>query len=394
MNPRPASPSAAPTLLLLLAAAVALAAALAAGPGSASAEEPAPKPPAAPAAGDGAAPPAGPPAAFAGTGLRKVADDPREKHLRNVRQLTFEGENAEAYWSSDASMLVFQHRGAGIPADQIYTIRADGTGLRLASTGTGKCTCSYFMPGDRRVLFASTHGASPKPPPPPDMSKGYVWPIYPEYDLWTANLDGSDLRRLTDSPGYDAEAVVSPDGKRIVFTSMRDGDLDVYTMNVDGTDVRRVTNELGYDGGAFFSPDGKRLVYRGWHPKGPKEEEDYRSLLAAHRIRPLALQIRTCDPDGRNAVQVTDNRGANFGPFFHPDGRRIIFASNMDDPKGREFDIYIVNADGTGLERVTFMPEFDGFPMFTRDGKTLVFCSNRYGAQKGNTNVFIADWVE
>ncbi len=393
MHARADAPSAAPVLLLLVAAG-ALAAALAAGPGSASAEEPAPKPPAAPAGGDGAAPPAEPPAAFAGTGLRKVPDDPRERHLRNVRQVTFEGENAEAYWSSDGSMLVFQHRGAGIPADQIYTIRADGTGLRLASTGTGKCTCSFFLPGDRRVLFASTHGASPKPPPPPDMSRGYVWAIYPGYDLWTANLDGSDLRRLTDSPGYDAEAVVSPDGKRIVFTSTRDGDLDLYTMDIDGTGVRRVTDELGYDGGAFFSPDGKRIVYRALHPKEPKDVEDYRTNLAANLFRPVSLELYTCDADGKGRTQVTTNGKANFGPFFHPDGRRIIFSSNMDDPKGREFDLYIVNADGSSLERVTCTPEFDGFPMFTRDGKILVFCSNRHGAQKGNTNVFIADWVE
>jgi TolB protein len=360
-----------------------LLAALAAGCAPAGAEEPAPKPPAVEA-----------PPAFAGTGLKSVPADPRERHLRNLRQVTFEGENAEAYWSSDGSMLTFQHRGAGVPADQIYTLRADGTGLRLASPGTGKCTCSYFLPGNGRVLFASTHGASPKPPPPPDMSKGYVWPVYPDYDLWTANLDGSDPRRLTDSPGYDAEAVVSPDGKRIVFTSARGGDLDLWTMDRDGTGVRRVTDELGYDGGAFFSPDGKRLVYRARHPKDPKEAGDYRALLAEGKIRPVALDLFTCDVDGKNRAQVTDNGKANFGPYFHPDGKRIVFSSNLADPKGREFDLYLVRTDGTGLERVTWTEEFDGFPMFSPDGKTLVFCSNRHGAERGNTNVFLAEWVE
>jgi Tol biopolymer transport system component len=281
-----------------------------------------------------------------------------------------------------------------VPADQIYVVRADGTGLRRVSNGKGKTTCAFFLPGDDRVLFASTHHLAPEPPPPPDMKRGYVWALHPEYDLFTAKLDGSDLRQLTSTPGYDAEAVVSPDGKRIVFTSMRDGDLDLYTMALDGTDVKRVTDELGYDGGAFFSPDSKRLCYRAFHPKEPKEVEEYRGLLAEHRIRPMALQILTSAPDGTDRVRVTDNGKANFGPFFHPDGKRIVFSSNMDDPKGREFELYVVGTDGKGLERITFSPEFDGFPMFTPDGKTLAFCSNRHGAERGNTNVFLADWVD
>jgi TolB protein len=344
------------------------------------AQEPAPKPAPAP--------------AFAGSGATEVPADPREKHLRNLRKITYEGENAEAYWNADATRLVFQHRGVGIPADQIYSLKTDGTDLRRASPGTGKCTCSFFLPGGKRVVFASTHGASADPPPPPDMSRGYVWLLHPEYDLWSADLDGKDPRRLTDSPGYDAEAVVSPDGKRIVFTSTRGGDLDLWLMNLDGTGLVQVTKELGYDGGAFFTPDGKRLVYRAFHPKEGKEAEEYRSLLAENRIRPMALQIMTCDLDGGNRVRVTDNGKANFAPFMHPDGKRIVYSSNQADPKGRDFDLWIVNADGTGNERVTFTEEFDGFPMFSPDGKTLVFCSNRHGAERGNTNVFLADWVD
>jgi Tol biopolymer transport system component len=308
--------------------------------------------------------------------------------------LTFEGENAEAYWSSDGKRLVFQHRGRGVPADQIFVIGADGTGLRRVSDGTGKTTCSFFLPGDRSVIYASTHAASPEPPPPPDRRRGYVWAIHAEYDLFAADLDGGGVRRLTSTPGYDAEAVVAPDGSRVVFTSVRDGDLDLYTMAPDGSDVRRVTAEPGYDGGAFFSPDSKRLVYRAWHPESPAEAADYRDLLAAGLIRPLALQIFTCAVDGSDRVQVTDNGKANFAPFFHPDGRRIVFSSNMDDPKGREFDLYLVGADGTGLERVTFAEQFDGFPMFSPDGRTLAFCSNRHGPHEGSTNVFLADWVE
>jgi Tol biopolymer transport system component len=331
---------------------------------------------------------------FAGRGLRPVEADPRERHLRNLRQVTFEGENAEAYWSADGTRLTLQHRGAGVPADQIYTVRADGTDLRLVSTGFGKTTCSYFLHGDRDVLFASTHAASLEPPPPPDMSHGYVWAIYPGFDIFVRTLEDGRLRRLTDSPGYDAEAVVSPDGTRIAFTSERDGDLDVYTMNADGSDVRRVTDALGYDGGAFFSPDGKRLVYRAFHPAEGAETDEYRRLLAQHLIRPSTLEIWTCDADGSNRLQVTSNGKANFAPYFLPDGRRIVFSSNVGDPKGREFDLYLVNDDGTGLERVTYSPEFDGFPMLSPDGKTLALCSNRFGAEKGNTNLFLADWVE
>jgi len=331
---------------------------------------------------------------FAGRGTRPWGDDPREPHLRNVRQLTFEGENAEAYWSFDGTRLCFQHRGAGVPADQIYVVSRDGTDLRLVSTGTGKCTCSYFLPGDRQVLFASTHEASPDPPPPPDMSHGYTWAVHPTFDLFVADLDGGPLRRLAGSPGYDAEAVVSPDGKRIVFTSTRDGDLELYTMGLDGSDLRRVTREPGYDGGAFFSPDSMRLVYRGHHPAAGPALEEYRALLAQGLVRPTRMEILTSNADGSNRRRVTDNGKADFAPYFHPDGRRILFSSNMGDPKGREFDLWLVGEDGTGLERITASEGFDGFPMFSPDGKTLAFCSNRHGARRGETNVFLADWVE
>ena len=333
-------------------------------------------------------------AAFAGTGTVAREPEPREKRLRNLRQVTFEGENAEAYWSNDGTRLVLQHRGKDVPADQIYTVRADGTDLRLLSTGWGKTTCAYFLPGDKSILYASTHGTSLEPPPPPDMRSGYVWALYAGFDIWAVDLDGTNLRRLTDAPGYDAEGTVSPDGKRIVFTSVRDGELELYTMALDGGDLRRVTNQAGYDGGAFFSPDSKRLCFRANQPKGEEETAKYLALLKDGLIRPRQLELQVCDADGGNRVTVTSNGAANFAPYFHPDGKRLVFSSNMDDPKGREFDIYMVSLDGTGLERITFTPEFDGFPMFSPDGKTLVFCSNRHGAERGSTNVFLADWVE
>jgi Tol biopolymer transport system component len=325
---------------------------------------------------------------------------PQEKHLRNVRQLTFGGQNAEAYFSFDDRYLIFQHQGDNVSCDQIYTIPVktpDGKPAepKLVSTGKGRTTCSYFFPAGDRILFSSTHAASQECPPKPDYSKGYVWPIYSTYEIYTARVDGSDLRRLTNSPGYDAEATISRDGKKIVFTSMRNGDLDIYTMDTDGSHVRQLTHELGYDGGPFFSYDGKKIVYRAEHPKNPQEIEDYKSLLTEGLIRPGNLEIWVMDADGKHKHQVTHNGAANFAPFFLPDGKRIIFASNQADPKnGRDFDLYIINEDGTGQERITFYPDFDAFPMFSSDGRKLVWASNRNGKAPHETNIFIADWVE
>ena len=319
------------------------------------------------------------------------ADEPR---LANVRQLTFGGENAEAYFSADGRKLVFQATvPGGHPCDVIFTMNTDGSGVRRVSTGTGRTTCGYFYPGGDRIVYASTHAAGDSCPPRPDYSQGYVWALY-EYDLYSTDLQGGDLRRLTDNPGYDAEATISPDGKTIIFTSVRDGDLELYLMDADGGNVRRITHEEGYDGGAFFSPDGTRIVYRAHHPTEPEKVADYRRLLGAGLVRPSTLEIWVMDVDGGNKRQVTSNGAANFAPFFHPDGRRIIFSSNAHDPRGRDFDLYMVGIDGTGLERITTSPEFDGFPMFSPDGKQLVFGSNREAAQRGDTNVFIADWVE
>ncbi len=319
---------------------------------------------------------------------------PTEKHLRNIRQLTFGGENAEAYFSADGSQLVFQSKRDGRECDQIYTMRTDGSGARMLSNGMGTTTCSYFLPRQKRILFSSTHLGSKECPPRPDRSKGYVWPIYPSFDIFTARPDGSDLKQLTRTPGYDAEATVSQDGRKIVFTSMRDGDLDIYTMDADGKNVRRLTSELGYDGGPFFSADGKHIVYRAFHPQTPKEIEGYKQKLAENVIVPNVFELWMMNADGTNKRQVTRLGVASFAPYFFPDGRRIIFSSNLNDPKGRNFDLYVVNTDGTGLERITFNETFDGFPMFSPDGRRLVFASNRNAQTRGETNVFIADWVD
>ncbi|MCA1593549.1 MAG: hypothetical protein LC754_13045 [Acidobacteria bacterium] len=316
-----------------------------------------------------------------------------EKHLRNVRQLTFGGENAEAYFNGDGSLLSFQSKRDGRECDQIYTMRVDGSDVHMVSTGVGATTCSYIFPNGKRLLYASTHGAGWECPPRPDYSKGYVWPIRKTFDIYTARPDGSDLKQLTSTDGYDAEATISTDGKRIVFTSLRSGDLDLYTMDADGRNVKRLTSELGYDGGAFFSRDGKRIVYRAYHPQTPEQIARYKQKLAEGLIEPTVFELWVMDADGKNKRQVTRLGAASFAPYLFPDGKRIIFASNVNDPKGRNFDLYMVNVDGTRLEQITFNDSFDGFPMFSPDGKKLVFASNRHAQTKGDTNIFIADWV-
>ncbi len=330
---------------------------------------------------------------------------PGEKHLRNLRQLTFAGENAEAYWSFNERHLIFQSTRDAFTADQIYIMDAHGRNPRLVSTGKGRTTCSYFMPGDTRIVYASTHGAGDAPPkkPPYDRKLGYVWPIFNSYAIYTADPDGSNIKVLADSPGYDAEATVSPTGDRIVFTSTRDGDLELYSMAIDGSDVKRLTDAPGYDGGAFFSWDGKKIVWRAPSREGLDIEETKR-LLARQLVRPSKLEIWIMDADGSNKRMITNNGAANFGPFWHPDGKRIIFSSNMHDPRGGNFELYIIDIDTLKVEQVTHFErkrpgarrsdDFDGFPMFTRNGKRLVFCSNRFNAEANDTNVFVADWID
>jgi len=321
-------------------------------------------------------------------------DRPDEPHLRNLRQLTFGGENAEGYLSPRNDEVIFQSTPPGRSCDQIFIMPLAGGEPRLVSTGRGRTTCSYFYyPDAGRILYSSTHEADAACPPRPDMSHGYVWAIYPSFDIFSARPDGSDLRRLTDSPGYDAEATFAFDGSRIVFTSVRDGDLELYSMRPDGSDVRRLTHTPGYDGGAFYSHDGSKIVFRASRPS-PEALPRYRELLAKGLVEPRSLEIYVMDADGSNPRQVTANGAANFAPFFHPDGKRIIFASNSGDPRGRNFDLYVIKLDGTGLERITTDPTFDGFPMFTSDGRRLVFASNRHGSVEGETNLFVADWVD
>lgn len=318
-----------------------------------------------------------------------------EKHFKNMRMLTNGGENAEAYFSFDDSKIIFQSTGE-YECDQIFIMNTDGSGKHLVSTGKGRTTCSYFYPDGKSILYASTHMGSDNCPQKPDHSKGYVWALYADYDIYKANVDGSNPVKLTDVNAYDAEATISPKGDRIIFTSTRNGDIDLYSMNLDGSDVIQLTNIAGYDGGAYYSYDGSMIVFRASRFDDPAQLKEYQDLLGVGLIRPGKLEIYVMNADGSNIKQVTSNGSANFGPYFFPDGKRVIYCSNQSDPKGRNFDLFMINIDGTGNERVTYNDTFDGFPMFSilDGGKKFVFCSNRFNAKQGETNVFICDWVE
>lgn len=335
---------------------------------------------------------------FTGPVINQTSGDglilPEETHLANMQQLTFGGENAECYFSFDGKQFIFQSTRTPFECDQIFTMNTDGSEQKLVSTGKGRTTCAYFLPGDKRIIYASTHASSDNCPPKPDFSKGYVWALYPSFEIYAADADGSNAAVLAGGNGYDAEATVSPVGDRIVFTSTRNGDIDIYSMNIDGSDVKQLTDEVGYDGGPFYSYDGKKIVYRRTTFKDEKEIANYKELLAQDLIRPSKLDIWIMDADGSNKTQVTNNNAANFAPYWFPDGKRILFCSNVSDPGGRNFDIFMINTDGTGLKRITYYGEFDGFPMFSPDGKKLVICSNRNNAEVGETNAFICDWVD
>ena len=333
-----------------------------------------------------------------------------ERHFKNIKQLTFGRQNAEAYFSFSGNKLIFQSTNNWMkdtyaatlkPDDiplgcyQMYVMDLDSESVRLVSTGSGATTCGYFFPGDRRILYSSTHLHGPNCPPKPKREGAYRWAL-DDYDLFAARIDGQEMQRLTNTPGYDAEATVSPDGKTIIWTSVRDGDLDIYAMDLDGSHHRRLTDDVGYDGGAFFSPDSKRIVYRASHPTDPAEIAHYKELLGQRLVEPGQLELFIMNADGSGKRQVTSNGASNFSPFFHPDGKRIVFSSNIEtrgDGGRPSFHLYLVGDDGAGLERLTFEGEFNSFPMFSPDGKRVVWVSDRNAKQPGEFNVFLAEWV-
>lgn len=337
-------------------------------------------------------------------GLLNSAFAQEEKHLKNLKQLTFGGDNAEAYFSFDSKHLSFQSNNKkwGVECDQIFSLDIDKAMKDssylppMISTGKGRTTCSYFLKDNKHILYASTHGEMDKcpPPPAPRADRKYLWQISPEYDIYVADLKGKITKKLTNEPGYDAEATVSPDGKKIVFTSTRTGDLELFTMDVDGSNVKQITFGLGYDGGAFFSPDGKKIVFRASRPSTEADIKEYKDLLKEGLVAPTNMEIYTCNVDGSDLKQITKLGKANWAPFFTPNGKKIIFSSNHHSERGYDFQLYLINIDGTGLERVTNASIFNAFPMFSPDGKKLVFSSNRNNGGTRDTNLFIADWTE
>jgi TolB protein len=329
----------------------------------------------------------------------------REKHFKNIRQLTFAADNAEAYWSFDSKSITFQsnNKDWGFNCDQIFYMPLEG-GVdlskgekpKLISTGMGRTTCSFFMPNGKSILYASTHLGGKDCPKDVERKPGgkYLWPIYDSYDIFVADLNGKIIEQLTNVPGYDAEATISPKKDRIVFTSTRNGDLDLYVMDINGKNIKQITNEIGYDGGAFFSPDGKKIVFRASRFKTEEEKKEYLDYLKQGLVAPTAMEIFTCNVDGSDLKQITHLGKANWAPFYHPSGKKIIFSSNHKGKRGFEFNLFMINEDGSGLEQITYDKAFDSFPMFSPDGKKIIFSSNRNNGGTHNTNLFVADWID
>ncbi len=314
------------------------------------------------------------------------------KHLGNIRQLTEGGQNAEAYWSPDGKRLIFQSTRKGYECDQIFIMNADGSDQKLVSTGKGRTTCAYFLADGKHILYASTHEAAEACPTPPDRSKGYVWGVFPGFDIYLATDDGHIQKKLTNTPGYDAEATVNWKTGSIVYTSLASGDLDLWTMRPDGSRKKQITKTPGYDGGAVFSRDGKKLVWRANHPNTPETLARYMQLLSANLTTPMKMELMVADADGNHARQITNFGCASFAPSFTPDGKKIIFASNKNECDSRRFELFLINVDGTGLDQVTSFGGFSSFPEFSPDGNKLVFCSDRGAKERYEFNIFTAIW--
>ena len=326
---------------------------------------------------------------------------PQEKNFKSLKQLTFGGDNAEAYWNFSDTKLVFQSNNPGweVGCDQIFIMDKSedlkNRKPKMISTGMGRTTCAYFMPDGEHIVYASTHLGDPNCPEAPLRIDGkYVWPIYDTYDIFVSDLEGNITNRLTNEIGYDAEATVSPKGDKIVFTSMRTGDLELFTMNIDGSDVKQITNQLGYDGGAFFSPDGSKIIFRASRPRTEEEVQEYQSLLKEGFVQPTELEIFVVDADGSNLKQVTYLGNANWSPYWHPSGEKILFSSNFEAEAGFPFNIYMIDINGRNLKRITYDNMFDSFPVFSNNGKYLIFSSNRNNGGNRDTNVFIAEWID
>jgi Tol biopolymer transport system component len=327
---------------------------------------------------------------------------PEETYFKNLQQLTFGGDNAEAYWSYDGKSLVFQRTSVkdGVPCDQIFIGKVPKRGepfiYKMISSGKGRTTCAFFTSDNKHVIYASTHNSGNDCPPVPDRSKygnRYIWPVYASYDLFITDTAGKKIKQLTTTPGYDAEATLSADGRKMIFTSMRNGDLDLYVMDLKTAKVKQMTNKLGYDGGAWFSKNGKQIVWRASRPQSESEVKEYKELLKEGLVAPTKMEVWTANADGSDAKQITSLGQANWAPNFMPDGR-VIFCSNHEYIRGFPFNMYILGKNGKDLEKISRDKGFDAFPMFSPNGKKIAFCSNRNNGGTRDTNIFIGDWED
>jgi Tol biopolymer transport system component len=329
-----------------------------------------------------------------GAGLAAQGQEAVSKHLANLKQLTNGGQNAEAYWAPDGKRLVFQSTRPPHQCDQIYVMNADGSEQKLVSTGKGRTTCSYFLKDSKHIVYASTHEAGEACPPPPDRSRGYLWGVFPGYDIYLATDEGKIVKKLTDAPGYDAEATVNWKTNKVVFTSLASGDLELWEMKPDGSRKKQITKREGYDGGAVYSHDGKRVVWRATAPGNAAVMARYKELIKENLTEPMRMELFIANADGTGVKQLTDFGCASFAPTFTPDSQRIVFSSNKHNCDGRKFELFAINVDGTGLEQITNLGGFVSFPEFSPDGKKLVFSSDYKAASRYEFNIFLADWVD
>ena len=319
-----------------------------------------------------------------------LAQQPR--HFENLKQLTTGSSNGESYWSPDSKRIIFQSTRDGGQCDQEYVMNADGSGQHMVSTGKGATTCGYFLSDNQHILYASTHEGNPSCPMPPDHTKGYVWAVHPTFDIYMATLDGKIVKKLTDTPGYDAEATVNFKTHKILYTSMASGDLEIWTMNEDGSGKKQITHAEGYDGGAVFSRDGTKMVWRAYRPDTPEKKAAYEALLKQNLTTPMKMELWLANADGSNAKQITNYGCASFAPTFTPDGKKLLFASNKAKCDSSLFELYLINLDGSGLEQVTDYGKFTSFPEFSPDGKKLIFSSSYQSKSNYEFNLFTVDW--
>jgi len=315
-----------------------------------------------------------------------------EDHLTKIKQLTREGENKKASFAPNNEKIIFQAMRDNLRCDAIYSMKRDGSEINLLSSGKGIAVSAKIAPDNESIIYSSTHKVDYQCPQRPEFSLDYVWSLYRDYDVFVSDSFGGSTKRLTRTEDYDGNASYSPTGNRVVFTSNRSGDLELYLMNSDGSNVKQLTKAVGYDGDAVFSPDGKYIVWRASRPKG-NDLDEYRYQLSQGLLRAGKFELFLLKLGSKRAVRLTNNGATNFSPSFDPQSSKVIFSSNMSQDDGLNYDLYTVDIKTRKLERITYYSGFDGYPVFSSDGKKLLFTSSRNFRYKAETNIFTVDWV-